>query len=49
MLHLGYVELLLADNAFFNKISTSELNELKKVVVAKYAEKVKENKRSSIN
>lgn len=43
MLHIGYVELLLADNAFFNKISTSELNELKKVVVSKYAEKVKEN------
>lgn len=48
MLHLGYVELLLADNAFFNKISTSELNELKKVVVAKYAEKVKENKSYSL-
>lgn len=42
ILHLSYLELLLSDEAFFQKLSVNDCTELKKVVTDKYEKKLAE-------
>lgn len=48
ILHISYLELLLADNCFKDKLSTSECVELQKIVQTKYEEKLKDNNAYSL-